>query len=143
MKTRMIHTIVPAFALALGLQAPLLAQTSTPPPTAPEPEKTVVMDTFTVNTDKDNGYIATDSLAGHRDGAGIVREVATGCRDETSARQMLADLMKRSEHVKSGLVTQAHFLGFLDQDLLLDHLFQHGLARAGKIPVIADHPAAR
>jgi outer membrane receptor protein involved in Fe transport len=71
MKTRMIHTIVPAFALALGLQAPLLAQTSTPPPTAPEPEKTVVMDTFTVNTDKDNGYIATDSLAGGRQAAPI------------------------------------------------------------------------
>ena len=72
MKTRVIYTIVPAFALALGLQAPLFAQTvASSPPGAMESEKPVVMDTFTVNTDKDNGYIATDSLAGGRQAAPI------------------------------------------------------------------------
>ena len=43
----------------------------------------------------------------YRDGSGDVREVATGCRDETAARQVLADLVKRAENVKSGLITPA------------------------------------
>jgi outer membrane receptor protein involved in Fe transport len=68
----MINYLVPAFALALGLQAPLFAQTvASPPPAVMEAEKPVVMNTFTVNTDKDNGYIATDSLAGGRQSAPI------------------------------------------------------------------------
>ena len=37
--------------------------------------------------------------AKYRDGQGIVREVATGCRDETAARQVLADLQRRAELV--------------------------------------------
>ena len=71
MKTTMIHKLVPAFALALGLQSPLSAQTVTTPPPAAEAEKAVVMDAFIVSTDKDNGYIATDSLAGGRQAAPI------------------------------------------------------------------------
>jgi hypothetical protein len=45
--------------------------------------------------------------AKYRDGAGIVQEVATGCRDETAARQVLADLVKRSELVKGKILTVA------------------------------------
>ena len=67
MKTRIMHTIVPAFALALGLQAPLLAQTvANPPPAAVAAEQTVQLSAFMVNVDHDNGYIAVDSLSGGR-----------------------------------------------------------------------------
>ena len=34
-------------------------------------------------------------------------EAATGCRDESAARQVLADLERRSERVRSGLITSA------------------------------------
>jgi integrase len=44
-------------------------------------------------------------IAKYRDGAGLVREVATGCRDETAARQMLADLERKAELVRSGVMT--------------------------------------
>lgn len=42
-----------------------------------------------------------------RDGGGRVVEVSTGCRDETAARQVLADWVKRSERVRAGLLTAA------------------------------------
>jgi integrase len=54
--------------------------------------------------------IVTESpffIAKYRDGAGLVREVATGCRDETAARQMLADLERKAELVKAGVMTTA------------------------------------
>ncbi len=43
--------------------------------------------------------------AKYRDGGRLVRKVATGCRDETAARRVLADLERRAELVKSGVVT--------------------------------------
>ena len=46
-------------------------------------------------------------LAKYRDGQGIVREVATGCRDEQAARAVLNTLLKRAENVRSGTVTAA------------------------------------
>jgi hypothetical protein len=46
-------------------------------------------------------------FAKHRDGNGIVVETATGCRDESAARQVLADLERRAERVRSGLLTSA------------------------------------
>ncbi|MBP7140819.1 MAG: TonB-dependent receptor plug domain-containing protein [Opitutaceae bacterium] len=49
------------FALLLGIPAALLAQAA--PPTDSDPVK---LDTFVVNTGKDSGYIAIDSLAGGR-----------------------------------------------------------------------------
>ena len=53
-------------ALALASSATLTAQT-TPASVAVDPaEKTLVLETFVVNTEKDNGYIAVDSLAGGR-----------------------------------------------------------------------------
>jgi len=43
--------------------------------------------------------------AKYRDGADIVREVATGCRDEGAARAVLADLEKRAELVRANVIT--------------------------------------
>ncbi len=45
--------------------------------------------------------------AKYRDGAGVVREAATGCRDEQAARAVLADLERRAELVRSGFITAA------------------------------------
>jgi outer membrane receptor protein involved in Fe transport len=56
--------------LALASTASLMAQTASAPPAEPA-EKTIVLDTFVVNTEKDNGYIATDSLAGGRQASPI------------------------------------------------------------------------
>jgi len=42
-----------------------------------------------------------------RDGAGYVRTVATGCKDETAARAVLAELEKRAEKVRSGIITKS------------------------------------
>jgi integrase len=53
-------------------------------------------------------------MAKYRDGSGNVVEVSTGCRDETAARQVLADLMKRSEHVRAGILTAA-------EDAVIEH----------------------
>ncbi len=57
-----------AFLLALGLQASLQAQTATVPSAAAKPadDTTLVLETFVINTEKDSGYIAVDSLAGGR-----------------------------------------------------------------------------
>jgi integrase len=46
-------------------------------------------------------------IAKWRDGAGNVREQSTGCRDEQAARRVLADLRRKAELVKSGVVTSA------------------------------------
>ena len=52
--------------------------------------------------------------AKYRDGTNVVREVATGCRDETAARSVLADLERRAELVKAGVMTSA-------EDAVADH----------------------
>jgi hypothetical protein len=54
--------------------------------------------------------IVTESpyfVAKYRDGAGVVRVVPTGCRDETAARRVLADLERRAELIRSGVVKPA------------------------------------
>lgn len=54
--------------------------------------------------------IVTESpyfVAKYRDGSGVVHVEPTGCRDETAARQMLADLERRAELVRSGVMTAA------------------------------------
>ncbi len=58
-------------ALALASTASLMAQSVTAPPAVETAEKTLLLDTFVVNTDKDNGYIAVDSLAGGRQNSPI------------------------------------------------------------------------
>ena len=46
-------------------------------------------------------------FAKYRDGAGVVQVVATGCRDETAARNVLADLERKAELVRSKVITAA------------------------------------
>src|SRR5262249_36983798 len=46
-------------------------------------------------------------VAKYRDGAGVIRVVATGCRAETAARQVLAGLRRQAELVRSGVMTAA------------------------------------
>jgi len=46
-------------------------------------------------------------IAKWRDGGGVVREQTTGCRDETAARGVLADLERRAELVKAKVLTAA------------------------------------
>ena len=53
-------------------------------------------------------------IAKYRDGSGVVREVATGCRDESAARSVLTDMEKRAEKVKGGILTNA-------EDRMIDH----------------------
>jgi integrase len=44
-------------------------------------------------------------VAKYRDGTGVVQTVATGCRDETAARQVLAELSRRAELIKAKVMT--------------------------------------
>lgn len=66
MKTQIPRKFALALLLTPGLAATLLAQ-STPP----AEDQPVVLSPFTVNVEKDNGYIATDSLAGGRQSSPI------------------------------------------------------------------------
>ncbi len=60
--------------------------------------------------------------AKYRDGAGVVQEKATGCRDETAARSILADLERRAELVKAGVMTEAEDAVSSHQDTpLVEH----------------------
>ena len=45
--------------------------------------------------------------AQYRDGDGVVRRAATGCKSIDTARAVLAELERKAEHVKSGVLTQA------------------------------------
>jgi integrase len=46
-------------------------------------------------------------VARYRDENGVTRTVSTGCRDEQAARHVLADILKRVEHRKAGILTGA------------------------------------
>jgi integrase len=62
-------------------------------------------------------------VAKYRDGAGVVREIATGCRDETAARQVLAELERKAELVRSGVMTATEAaIGDHQAAPLADHL---------------------
>ncbi len=50
---------------------------------------------------------ASTYTAQYRDGSGIRRRVATGCKSRDAARSVLADLESRAEKVLSGIVTAA------------------------------------
>ncbi len=67
MKTKIPLIITSALVLTLGLQAPLRAQSAPENNKTKEGEEQVYqLSPFVVNTDKDHGYIAVDSLAGGR-----------------------------------------------------------------------------
>ena len=44
-------------------------------------------------------------VAKYRDGSGLVQTVSTGCRDEGAARSVLNEFERRSELVRSGVLT--------------------------------------
>ncbi len=50
---------------------------------------------------------ATTYTAKYRDAAGVVCVVSTGCKDRTAALAVLAELEKRAEKVKSGIISAA------------------------------------
>ncbi|CAN5891818.1 site-specific integrase [soil metagenome] len=52
--------------------------------------------------DESNTYFAR-----YRDGNGMVIEAPTRCRDESAARQVLADLERKAERVRAGLISPA------------------------------------
>jgi hypothetical protein len=52
--------------------------------------------------------------AKYRDGAGVVQEAATGCRDESAARSLLTELERRAVRVKGKILTVA-------EDRMIDH----------------------
>lgn len=62
-------------------------------------------------------------FADYRDGSGYLRRVATGCKDETAARAVLARLEKRAEKVRSGIITTAeNAMADHQHTALTDHL---------------------
>ncbi len=62
-------------------------------------------------------------FADYRDGNGHLRRVATGCKDETAARAVLAGLEKRAEKVRSGIITTAeNAMADHQHTALADHL---------------------
>src|SRR6266545_1764126 len=89
--------------------------------------------------------IVTESpyyVAKYRDGAGVVQTVATGCRDETAARQVLADLERRAELVRSNVMTAAEAaIGDQQGEPLTGHLAAYDafLNAKGASDVHRDH----
>src|SRR5262245_10198486 len=62
-------------------------------------------------------------VAKYRDGAGVVQIEPTGCRDETAARQVLADLERTAELVRAGVMTsQETVVGRHQQAPLAEHI---------------------
>ena len=56
-------------------------------------------------------------IAKFRDGRGLVVEKSTGCREEGAARSVLAELERRAERVRSGILTE-------NEDRVADHLLR-------------------
>ena len=71
--------------------------------------------------------------AKYRDGSGIVKEVATGCRDESAARSILGKLERRAEKVKGEVLTAA-------EDAIVDH---QAVPLAEHITAFIDHQKAK
>ncbi|MBN1341745.1 MAG: site-specific integrase [Phycisphaerae bacterium] len=46
-------------------------------------------------------------IARYRDADGVEQFESTGCKDEQAARHVLADILKRVEHMKAGIITPA------------------------------------
>lgn len=71
---------------------------------------------LTVGKDGKDRLVITSRTytAKYRDGSGIVREVSTGCRDESAARSILTELGKRADKVRSGIRSSA-------EDAVIDH----------------------
>jgi hypothetical protein len=67
--------------------------------------------TAPVTTGKDGSERIRDEsatyVARYRNGDGVVVEVSTGCRDKSAAQNVLADLERKAERVRAGLLTPA------------------------------------
>jgi len=85
--------------------------------------------TAPVTTGKDGAdrivITARTYTAKYRDGAAVVQEVATGCRDEAAARSVLNELEKRADKVRAGIRSVA-------EDAVVDH----------QATLLAEHVAA-
>ncbi len=73
MNTRTPRSVLLSIVVVPACTISLLAQTPPPPPPADQTnnEPVIRLDTFTVNTSKDTGYVAVDSLAGGRNNTPI------------------------------------------------------------------------
>jgi len=83
--------------------------------------------TTPVTTGKDGSdrivFKAGTYTAKYRNGGGHVVEIKTGCRDEMAARSILADMERRAELVKSGVMTKAEdAIADYQQIPLTDHI---------------------
>jgi len=77
--------------------------------------------------------VAGTYTAKFRAGSGIVKEVATGCRDESAARSILGKLERRAELVKGEVISAA-------EDAVIDH---QCTPLADHITAFIDHQKAR
>jgi len=98
--------------------------------------------TSPVTTGKDGADRIRDEsatyVARYRGGDGIVVEVSTGCRDKTAAQNVLADLERKAERVRAGLLSPA-------EARIAEHLatpisehfdaYLYALAAAGSVPM--------
>jgi integrase len=64
---------------------------------------------------------STTYFARYRDQDKALVEVSTGCRDESAARQVLADLERRVERIKAGVLTPAEDAASEQQKRSVDH----------------------
>jgi integrase len=80
-------------------------------------------------------------VAKFRDGAGVVQVVPTGCRDETAARQVLAELERQAELVRSGVITTAEASVGRHQSTPLDEHFDAFLAHLEAAGTTQEHRA--
>ncbi len=75
-------------------------------------------------------------LAKFRDGRGIVREVSTGCKDETAARAVPGELEKWAEKVRAGIISKSEDTMIVHQHTpLTEHLaeFIATMQAAGRV----------
>jgi integrase len=88
--------------------------------------------------------IVTESpfyVAKFRDGGAIVRVVPTGCRDETPARRVLAELERKAELVRAGVMTAAESaVGYHQSVPLAEHVNAY-LAHREAAGVTEEHRA--
>src|SRR5262249_1006006 len=82
-------------------------------------------------------------FAKYRDGAGLVRVVPTGCRDEAAARQVLADLERKAELVRSGVLTAAEASVSQPQGTALEEHFVAYLAYLEAKEACKEHRSER
>jgi hypothetical protein len=71
----------------------------------------------------------------------VVRVVPTGCRDETAARQVLAELERKAELVRSGVITTAEASVGRHQSTPLDEHFDDFLAHLEAAGTTQEHRA--